>query len=440
MDRRTFLKTSACVASSLCLKLGALPLMAEETSGYRAIVVINLEGGNDGNSMLLPLDSNAYQYYSQARGSAAIPQSNLIPLPTSSGSFGINSSLAPLSSLFSEGKLAFVANVGNLTVPIDRAGYLSGAVPIPPNVNGHDGGQVMFQTANTQIGTAPYGWGGLIADTFGSSTLVSPVISVGGSSVFAMGSNVHPVTFDGPQIPQLLGFDNSEASAARLAALEAIVSTPTGSVLEDATNAVFVHAEAQSKTLSDAISSLPPLQTTFPNSPLGSQLKMITSIMRARDTLGASRHIFYCTTGGFDLHSRIHTLEPVLLDKLAQCLVSFQQALAEIGTNEDVLTLTMSEFSRTLQLNNNLGADHGWGSHHIVMGDPVKGGKIYGTYPSLQLGGPDDCGSIGVWIPTTSVSQYVSPAAAWLGVDGDKMRQVFPLLDNFPSGPLTYLG
>src|SRR6185503_18436561 len=106
MDRRTFLKTSACVASSLCLKLGALPLMAEETSGYRAIVVINLEGGNDGNSMLLPLDSNAYQYYSQARGSAAIPQSNLIPLPTSSGSFGINSSLAPLSSLFSEGKLA----------------------------------------------------------------------------------------------------------------------------------------------------------------------------------------------------------------------------------------------------------------------------------------------------------------------------------------------
>src|SRR6185312_4836218 len=161
----------------LCLKLGALPLMAEETSGYRAIVVINLEGGNDGNSMLLPLDSNSYQYYSQARGSAAIPQSNLIPLPTSSGSFGINSSLAPLSSLFSEGKLAFVANVGNLTVPIDRAGYLSGAVPIPPNVNGHDGGQVMFQTANTQIGTAPYGWGGLIADTFGSSTLVSPVIS-----------------------------------------------------------------------------------------------------------------------------------------------------------------------------------------------------------------------------------------------------------------------
>jgi uncharacterized protein (DUF1501 family) len=439
MDRRQFIKTSACVASSLCLKLGALPLMAEETSGYRAIVVINLEGGNDGNSMLLPLDSSSYQYYSQARGSAAIAQSSLIPLPTSSGSFGINPSLAPLSSLFSEGKLAFVANVGNLTVPIDRAGYLSGGVPIPPNVCGHDGGQVMFQTANMQ-GAAPYGWGGLIADTFGSSALVSPVISVGGSSVFAMGSSVHPVTFAGPQIPHLLGFDNSNASAARLAALEAIASTPTGSTLEDAANAVFVHAEAQSKALSNAISSLPPLQTQFPNSTLGSQLKMVTSIMQARDALGASRHIFYCTTGGFDLHSSIHTLEPALLDNLAQCLVSFQRALTEIGTNGDVLTLTMSEFARTLQLNNNFGADHGWGSHHIVMGDPVKGGKIYGTYPSLQLSGPDDCGSIGVWIPTTSVSQYVSPAAAWLGVGGDKMGQVFPLLGNFPSGPLTYLG
>src|SRR6185437_8154137 len=247
MNRRKFIKVSACFASSLGFRLGTLPLLAEEVPGYRALVVINLECGNDGNSILLPLTTQEYGYYASARGAAAVPQSSLLPLPIGNGSFGIHPSLAPLSPLFSAGKLAFVSNVGNLTVPIDRAGYLSNRVAYPPMYNGHDGGQEMFQTANIMNGETSFGWGGLVADTFGSSSGVSPVISLGGDSIFATGSNVDPLTFQSPQVPSLLGFNNSSASAARLAALNAIIATPTGSVLEDAVNAVVVNANAQSQ-------------------------------------------------------------------------------------------------------------------------------------------------------------------------------------------------
>jgi uncharacterized protein (DUF1501 family) len=440
MNRRNFIKTSACFASALGLKLGALPLLAQQNSGYKAIVVINLEGGNDGNSVLLPLTTQGYSQYALARGSAAVPQSNLIPLVTGQGNFGIHPSLAPLNSLFSEGKVAFVANVGNLVVPTSRADYLDNSVPVPPNVFGHDGGQNMFQTAGDGSVDAPYGWGGLLADNFGSSSSVSPLISLGGISTFGTGSTVTALSFNGSQIPSLMGFDNSSASSARMEALNQIINNATGSVLQDATNAIIVSAQKQSQILSSALSANPKLQTTFPKSALSSQLQMVASIMQARETLGVSKQIFYCTVGGYDLHSGILNGATALLSDLAKSMAAFQQALGEIGVNEDVFTLTISEFSRTLQLNNSAGADHAWGSNHMIMGDPVKGGKIYGIYPSLELGGPDDSGSLGVWIPTTSVSQYVSPAASWFGLSPSSTNQVFPVLSSFPSGPVQYLG
>jgi uncharacterized protein (DUF1501 family) len=68
-----------------------------------------------------------------------------------------------------------------------------------------------------------------------------------------------------------------------------------------------------------------------------------------------------------------------------------------------------------------------------VMGGAVKGGDIYGTFPTLALSGPDDANNRGMWIPTTSLDQYGGSLATWFGVDPAKLPSVFPNLANFKN-------
>ena len=106
----------------------------------------------------------------------------------------------------------------------------------------------------------------------------------------------------------------------------------------------------------------------------------------------------------------------------------------ELGVQSNVTTFTMSDFSRTFQPNSNTGSDHAWGSHHIVMGGAVKGGQMYGTFPTLALNGPDDSGTNGRWVPTTGSVQYAATLAQLVrgerGADGDDLPEHRELRDD----------
>ena len=93
----------------------------------------------------------------------------------------------------------------------------------------------------------------------------------------------------------------------------------------------------------------------------------------------------------------------------------------------------MSDFSRTFQPNSNTGSDHAWGSHHIVIGGAVNGGQMYGTYPTLALGGPDDSGSNGRWVPTTGSVQYAATLAQWFGVSSCTTANHLPKHSQLPD-------
>jgi uncharacterized protein (DUF1501 family) len=113
-----------------------------------------------------------------------------------------------------------------------------------------------------------------------------------------------------------------------------------------------------------------------------------------------------------------------------------------------VTTFTMSDFGRTLQPAgtgvNTVGTDHAWGNHQLIAGGAVLGGTLYGTYPTLRLGGPDDTdgGSNprGRWIPTTSVEQYAATLANWYGLASADLPAVFPLIGRFATSNLGFLG
>lgn len=120
-------------------------------------------------------------------------------------------------------------------------------------------------------------------------------------------------------------------------------------------------------------------------------------------------------------------------------MAAFYDATAEMQVEKDVTTFTESDFGRTFQPTTNHGSDHAWGSQQIVMGGAVKGGDLYGQFPVHELGGPNDAGTRGTWIPTTSLAQHGATLASWFRVTSADLPAVFPTLTNFSRKNLGFL-
>ena len=75
----------------------------------------------------------------------------------------------------------------------------------------------------------------------------------------------------------------------------------------------------------------------------------------------------------------------------------------------------------------------------MVMGGSVKGGNLYGAFPTLALGGPDDAGTGGRWIPTTATDQYAATLSTWFGLSPQLLSAVFPNIGNFAKTNLDFL-
>ena len=129
-----------------------------------------------------------------------------------------------------------------------------------------------------------------------------------------------------------------------------------------------------------------------------------------------------------------------MLTYVSQSMAAFYQATQELGVTNQVTTFTLSEFSRTLEPGSNGGSDHAWGSHQLILGGAVKGNAIYGTFPTLVLGGPDDADQNGRWIPSTALDQYAATLATWFGVGAPNLPAVFPNLVNFSTNDLGFMG
>ncbi len=452
-NRRDFIKCCSLLTVAGAAgfsKLGLISAFAQATADYRALVCIFLFGGNDGNNIIVPLDNTLYQNYANARGSTAngglaLTQSSLLSVTPATGgvNYGFHANLGGLQTLFNARRLAILANVGVLVRPTTRAQYLARQVAVPSNLFSHSDQQSEWQSSFASS-NATTGWAGRVADkiapAFNSGVSFPTVLSVAGSPLFCNGAQTRPATMTPGSTSALSGFGSDAASTVRLNAVQQLLTLDTGLSLVQAASGITQQAFRDAATLNAALAGGTPLATTFPNTSIGNQLAQVARIIQVRGALGLKRQIFFCSLGGFDTHSDQINQQGNLFSQLAPALLAFSDATRELNVDSSVTTFTLSDFGRTLQPGSGGGSDHGWGSHHLIMGGAVLGGDIYGTFPTIALGGPDDAGSNGRWIPTTAVDQYGATLASWFGVAAADLPTIFPNLANFATQKLTFLG
>jgi uncharacterized protein (DUF1501 family) len=470
ITRRDFLRNSACAVGSMALASSidtfsvVHALTPQAATDYRALVCVFLNGGNDGNNMLVSLDQydgpagSLVEGYSNVRNAAglAIAKASLLPVsPASGGSYGFHPNMPEMQTLFNQGKLAVLCNSGPLVEPLTRTTYQNGTGKKPLQLFSHSDQVGLFQTAIANV-VSQTGWGGRLADKTnglnGSATFPSN-ISIAGINLLLSGIDTRQlaVADSGTSLANVLQLTMNGSTSEQASRLTSFNELRT---LDNNFKLVKAASDTRSSSIQtdNALSSVSPtLATVFPNTSLGRQLKQVALLIKAcTDPLvgiNMKRQIFFTQIGGFDTHSAEIGGQGGLLTQVSQAISAFFAATVELGVQNKVTTFTMSDFGRTFQPAgtgvNAVGTDHAWGNHQLIAGGSVLGGTFYGTYPTLRLGGPDDTDGgtapRGRWIPTTSVEQYAATLANWYGLAGADLPAVFPLISRFATSNLGFL-
>jgi uncharacterized protein (DUF1501 family) len=406
------------------------------------VVCVFLAGGNDSFNMLVPRSPAEHAAYMAARRNLAIPHPALLPITplTQDGSqYGVHPAMAGLRDLFETERAAFVTNVGPLYAPTTKEQYLNKAVALPPQLFSHNDQQDQWNSLSSGSSNRS-GWAGRIADMLRANVTnqqLATNISLNGTNLFQSGDStisyimgaLGPTPFQSfqpgaPYQPALRG------------AFERLLDANYGSMYERTFAEVQRRALRDTERLTKALAEVP-VRTPFPRSPLGQQLSTVARVLAIRDRFEMHRQIFFVGTGGFDIHDRQVTAQPGLLGNVSECLKAFYAATVELGVERSVTTFTQSDFGRTLSSNGD-GSDHAWGGNQVVMGGAVRGRTLYGTYPRLELDGPDDIGG-GRLIPTTSADQYAATLARWFGIADEDLDHVAPHLASFDQRDLGFM-
>ena len=528
MNRRNFIKLSGLTAASLTplarvgtgLALGSQwAISAPVGGGYKALVVVFLDGGNDAMNMFPPTGTTEHAQYNAIRsiGGMNIAITNLDDSTATSPTFttdtngyyvknnstnhpyydapqggdskadsahrsyfkgsyhttgntpsiGINSMMPELASMYKSGKVSLVSNVGTLVRPTTQAQISSGSAELPVFLFAHNHQKRAVYTAQAEkLGTV--GWAGKIADDWGVNAPVGLNITYSDINRMMIGTSTsalkmptsNPISFEtayneprerGDIWESLLnrfnGVSNSNAFSSYYAGKMKKAGELSTLLVTGMNSAPDFSTFTAKNTYGDSLFS-------FERSGVGDYMKDIVEleihdelregifqqfeatakmIKVGKDELNHTRHIFYIRMPGYDSHSGQASNHLNNLRALSMAVSDFQKAIDEMGMGEEVLTVSLSDFGRTLK-NNSDGTDHGWGGHSFIMSSATafQGGNILGTVmDDLRLNGVNTYTEKGRIIPTTSIEQMLAPCLKWFGVDDALMATALPNLTNF---------
>jgi uncharacterized protein (DUF1501 family) len=447
IDRREFLiKSGAAAAATFAAYPGAAFSQVIGTSApfpdYKALVCIFLFGGNDSFNMLVPRSNAEYAVYNNSRQNMAIAQNALLPinpLTPDGAEYGLHPMMTGIQNLFESSRAAFVTNVGPLIEPTTKDQFLNRSVLLPPQLFSHNDQQDQWSSLKG-ANQSKTGWAGRLADLIRSNVATQQLatnVSLFGNTLFQAADETvaYVMGQDGPV--RFVGFDDTAGGQAQRAAFERIINANYGSIYERGFAEVQQRAVAAADLVGNALDGAPSLGTVFPSTELGTQLNTVAKLIAVRDQLDMQRQIFFVAMGGFDSHDDQLLNQPDLFGDLSEAMSAFYDATVELQVSDMVTSFTQSDFGRTLTSNGD-GTDHAWGGNQLVIGDAVAGRELYGTYPRLEIDGPDDL-SGGRIIPTTSADQYAATLSSWFGIPDADLSMVGPNIDNFVQRDLGFL-
>ena len=473
MQRRAFLRRAyalgmAGAAAPLALNLSAIGQASATTAAdYKALVCIFLYGGNDHDNTFIPYDDNSHAVYQSMRNvgddvasriywnkNSPDPSKQLIALSSSANGhqYAFQPAMRDLASLFESGQLGVLLNVGPLAAPTTKTQFTNQSVPLPPKLFSHNDQFSLWQSATlTGVEGSTKGWGGQLGDVFlrnaSNTNAHFTCINASGNALFMAGNTVlpyqiastGPVSINGVGQANTLSVYGRDSCKQALNALLNPNTTPTHWMQKEWMRVI------QSSLTNQALvtSSITPewvFNTAFQKDNLSAQLNIIARLIAAAsnstNSLGVKRQVFFASLGGFDLHDNLMANHSGLLQKLNDAMFSFYKATEQLGIANKVTTFTASDFGRTLASNGD-GSDHGWGSHHMVMGGAVDGKKYWGQAPALSDNGDDTVGQ-GRLLPSTSVDEFVAEMARWMGATSSDISSVLPNLAMFSNrAPLS---
>jgi uncharacterized protein (DUF1501 family) len=366
ITRRTFFKGGiAAFTVGFAAPEFLSDLARAQGSSSRNLVVLNLTGGNDGLSLLVPYTDPAY--YSR-RPTIAIPAGQVLQVGSdaSGKALGLHPKLTGLREIFNQGRLAI----------IQRAGYENSS-------RSHFAGTDIWSTANPP-NTQGAGWIGRYL-----STLNPPLDPL--AAWTSTTDTPHALQASGisaASVPSVAGYAFSSPNTGNEAALERTAAASIAShVPIDQPHVAFVGSTVQAAMASIArvatVATYRP-SVTYPNNGFGQALQAVAGAM----SKGLGTKVFFVQTGGFDTHASQDTITDNgayvrLMTTLNGGLTAFYDDLKNTGLIGDTLLLSFSEFGRRITENGSKGTDHGAASPMLAMGGLVRGG-LYGTAASLS--------------------------------------------------------
>ena len=483
ISRRQFIGQANCAAvgtasllsSLLSLRLTVGAASASNLTDYKALVCLFLNGGNDSFNMLVPRQQSAYDEYVTVRGGLASNgglalskdeqpsttpgQGGLWPITSSKqnepggagySEFGIHPDLPYLKTLYEQGDLAFVSNVGSLIEPTTLEQYNGPGAKLPEGLFSHPDHQIHWQTLVPQVrGSSPKGWAGRMAEVMSHANQQSDIamnISLSGANVLQSGTTTVPYITDPAGVVELRKYDQDPT-------LKMAVDDILGQHYQSIYSKTL--AQANRKSIDASVefkSALDSLSTPFDPTALNGytqtykRLSMVTKIMEARTALSMNRQIFFVERGGWDHHNELLAPQSDLFIELNDAIEIFWTEVVNLDLQNHVVLYTASDFGRTLTSNGS-GSDHAWGGNHFIISGSadrvdseglrgsLKGGQIYGEYPALA-GGSNDLGR-GRILPSTSVDAYMGELASWYGVPDSEITTVIPNINNFGFADLA---
>ncbi len=313
----------------------------------RVLVVIQLDGGNDGLNTVVPFADDAY---ARARPKLRLKRDEVLRV---GDTVGLHPALKSLAKLHERGRLAIVQGVGY------------------PNPNrSHDVGMGNWQTARFDVEEhRGYGWLGRALDDARPPSAGTP------SAVLA-GADPLPVALSARRAVSAAVNTLEEYALADIGSFDGGAAS-TGRGAEDFVRRTTLDARATVERLRE-LARVAGGGATYPATELARRLRLVAQMIQA----GLETPVYYAVQRGYDTHITQPGTHRALLAELGDAVQAFFQDLEASGLAERVLLMTFSEFGRTVEENASFGTDHGTAAPMFVMGGRVKGGLV-GAHPSL---------------------------------------------------------